>query len=194
MFEAEEYQDERFAGLEARNLERSGVAFYDCTFENCNFGEAKLTAYRFVGCTFENCGLGLADLTDSRFHDGRFEGCKLIGVAWSQLRSDPGLPPEVDYVDCLLDFGDFSGLDLSGRTLRQCRLHEATFHKTVLAGADLGDSDLRGSNFVGCDLRGADFRGARNYQIDPRYNRLEGAKFSLPEALGLLAAFEVELS
>ncbi len=36
MFEADEYQDDRFDGLEARNLERSGVAFYDCTFESCN--------------------------------------------------------------------------------------------------------------------------------------------------------------
>ena len=97
------------------------MAFFDCTFTGCDFGEAKFTACRFVSCTFEHCYFGLADLTNSRLCEGRFEACRLIGVTWRQLRSDPGLPPEVDFLDCLLNFGDFSGLDLSGRTLRRCR-------------------------------------------------------------------------
>ena len=40
-------------------------------------------------------------------------------------------------------------------------------------------------------LTGADFRGARGYVIDPRRNRVARAKFSMPDAVGLLHALDV---
>ena len=194
MLSEHEYDSETFRGLEGAGVERSGLALYDCTFDGCDLSGARLTDCRFVHCTFVNCDLGLAELTDSSFRGASFEDCKLIGVTWSLLRSDPGLPPEIDFFRCALDFGDFSDLDLSQRRFHGCRLHDATFSRTKLVDADLQGSDLAGARFEGCDLGRADFRGASNYQLDPRNNRVVGARFSLPEALGLLAAFEIELS
>ena len=54
-------------------------------------------------------------------------------------------------------------------------------------------TDLSESLFGETDLTGADFREVRNYRIDPRRNTLAGARFSLPEALALLYALDIEI-
>lgn len=192
--DALDYESETFDGLEAPEIERNGIVFYDCTFTGCNLARSRLSACRFVACTFVACDLGLIDLTDCVVREGSFEDCKLIGVVWNRLRSDPGLPPEIDLFRCDAAYGDFSDLDLSERRLQGCRLHDATFTRTALVGTDLRDSDLTGAHFVDCDLRRADLRGATNYRIDPRANRIEGGKFSLPDVWGLLEGFGIELS
>lgn len=189
-----DYESETFEGLVAPEIERSGIAFYDCTFSGCNLARSRLADCRFVACTFVDCDLGLIDLADCVVREGSFEDCKLIGVVWSRLRSDPGLPPEIDLFRCDLAYGDFSDLDLSERRLQGCRLHDATFARTKLVGADLRDSDLTGATFVDCDLRRADLRGATNYRIDPRGNRVEGGRYSVPEVWGLLEGLGIELS
>jgi uncharacterized protein YjbI with pentapeptide repeats len=189
-----EYEGTTFPTLEAAGIDRSGVAFYDCTFEGCDLSEARLTDCRFIDCVFEGCDLGLIQLTDSSFRGCRFEDCHLVGVVWGALRNDPGLPPEIDFVRCALDYGEFSGLDLTGRTLRECRLHEATFAGTLMVEVDLRGSDAAGASFDRCDLRRADLRNVENLLLDPCSNRMTGAKVSLPGALSLLAGFEVELS
>lgn len=189
-----EYEGAAFHALEAAGIERSGIAFYDCAFDGCDLSEAQLTGCRFIDCTFEGCDLGLIQLNDSSFRGCRFEGCRLVGVVWSALRSDPGLPPEIDFVRCALDYGNLSQLDLTGRTLRECRLHEVTFARTTLVEADLRESDFAGAHVDGCDLSRADLRGAENLLLDPCGNRLKGVRLSLPGALGLLAGFGIELS
>jgi uncharacterized protein YjbI with pentapeptide repeats len=70
---------------------------------------------------------------------------------------------------------------------------EVDFSGATLEGAAFVDSDLSGARFVRTRLSGADFRSARNYRIDPTANRLAGARFSLPEAISLLGAFDIVL-
>ncbi len=88
---------------------------------------------------------------------------------------------------------DFSGADLSGKSLRERNFDGANFRwaKLVggnlvwcsLKGANLGDveammSNAEGADFSGANLRGADFRGARlrgSYYDDAQ---LIGANFS----------------
>ena len=45
-----------------------------------------------------------------------------------------------------------------------------------------------------CDLRKADFRDATSYKVDILGSRLKDAKFSLPEAVNLLADLKIKLS
>ena len=45
-----------------------------------------------------------------------------------------------------------------------------------------------------CDLRKADFRDAAGYKVDILGSRLKDAKFSLPEAVNLLADLKIKLS
>ena len=70
-----------------------------------------------------------------------------------------------------------------GTTFRDANLAKATFRGSNLANAE----------FVNCDLRGADFRGATEYALSPVDNRLEKARFSLPEAIRLLTGFGILL-
>ena len=194
MFEMHEYEGARFDDLSEGELAATGIAFYDCVFDGCTVPEAKWTGCRFVGCRFSGCDLGLTGFADSSFRETVFEDCRLTGVDWTRVWRDPGLPPEFDFERCILDFGDFSHLDLSSRKLHRCNLHEATFVRSDLREADCRGSDFSRARFSGCDLRGADFREAVNYAIDPTDNRVERARFSLPEALGLLSGLGIELS
>lgn len=75
----------------------------------------------------------------------------------------------------------FAGADLSGSFFDGCKLEEASF-----AGCR-----LQGTSFAQNDLRCADFRGATEYFFSLEGNRVKNAKFSLPEAVNLLAALGV---
>ena len=57
--------------------------------------------------------------------------------------------------------------------LKQCNLLNATFDNTNLEGADLTQST--------------------NYAIDPERNKIKGAKFSLPEIVGLLTKYGIQI-
>ena len=54
--------------------------------------------------------------------------------------------------------------------------------------------ELHETEFYQCDLRKADFRDAAGYRVDILGSRLKDAKFSLPEAVNLLADLKIKLS
>jgi uncharacterized protein YjbI with pentapeptide repeats len=70
-------------------------------------------------------------------------------------------------------------------------IHETDFFDVDLHEADFSHSDLKGSNFQKANLVKANFTGARNYFINPLANQIAKARFSSPEALALLAAFDI---
>ena len=74
-----------------------------------------------------------------------------------------------------------------------CSAVEVDFREADLSRADFSGTDLSNSLFSKTDLSGADFSQARNYHLDPGQNKLKGAKFSLPEAMSLLYAMEIDL-
>ncbi len=49
------------------------------------------------------------------------------------------------------------------------------------------------TNFKNTNLSFASFKNATNYSIDPNQNFLRKTKFSIPEVIGLLDAFDIEL-
>ncbi len=59
--------------------------------------------------------------------------------------------------------------------------------------ADFDGSDLQHATFRGTDLSEADLSTAKNYEIDPLHNTLKKAKFSLPDAVGLLSGLGIVL-
>lgn len=73
------------------------------------------------------------------------------------------------------------------------KLTESHFTNTSLTGALFDDINLSGTVFHNCDLSKTDFSTAKQYDIDPRTNKIAKAKFSLPEAVGLLRAFDIKL-
>jgi len=77
-------------------------------------------------------------------------------------------------------------LDLRAGDFRSSVARNVCFRDLNLAKADFRNAELSETEFVNSDLRGADFRGAVGYSLDIRENKVEKAKFSLPEATALL--------
>lgn len=75
-----------------------------------------------------------------------------------------------------------------GSSLKECH-----FGNTILRDSSFADVNLSGTIFHNCDLCKADFSTATQYQIDLQTNKVSKAKFSLPEALGLLRGFDIIL-
>ncbi|MGM0620666.1 MAG: pentapeptide repeat-containing protein, partial [Bacteroidota bacterium] len=72
-----------------------------------------------------------------------------------------------------------------------------------LQEADFAACDLRSSIFENCDLLGAvfentniemaDLRTSCNYSIDPEFNRIKKAKFSILGIPGLLEKYDIDI-
>jgi len=73
----------------------------------------------------------------------------------------------------------------------------------MLQQVDFTEADLTNSIFNNCEFKSAiferttleksDFRTSYNYIIDPEKNKIKKAKFSMPEVLGLLRKYNIEV-
>ena len=79
-----------------------------------------------------------------------------------------------------------------GKLAAQC-CHASLAFLTDPIGMGQG-VELHETEFYQCDLRKADFRDAAGYKVDILGSRLKDAKFSLPEAVNLLADLRIKLS
>lgn len=70
---------------------------------------------------------------------------------------------------------------------------DAAFSDCKLARVKFDDCDFAGCQFHQTDLSNADFTSSRNYFMNAETNKLKKTKFSLPEAVSLLANLEIEL-
>ncbi|MEJ2667707.1 MAG: pentapeptide repeat-containing protein [Deinococcales bacterium] len=186
------YQDAVFTDLKQSGTVQ-GATFVGCTFQAARVREAAVHGCRFLACSFTECDLSLADVEGSAFRDVTFDSCNLTGVNWSRAVQTLHDPLEVDFRECVLDFGVFYRCTLEGRRLAHCVAHECDFRNAVLVDAVCRGTDFAGSSFDGADLRGADLRRAKNYVIDVRHTLVKGARFTLPEATALLLGLEIQL-
>ena len=88
--------------------------FYDCTFKNCKCFGISFTRGIFKNCQFLNCDLGSIAIMNSSFRDVKFTDTKLTGVQWA----DASMPLDVNFTDCLLNYGGFINVDLALATSR----------------------------------------------------------------------------
>lgn len=185
------YGGETFEGLEAEEAIFDRVEFEDCVFRYCRFPSTTFRGCAFVNCVFEGCDLALLKVPGSRLTSARFSDCKLIGVDWCEASSLTGLTTNMAFMRCVLSYGFFVKLDLSGARFEECEARETDFSGATLQRASFARSDLEAAKFMETDLREADFTGAHGYVIDPTRNKVKKARFSLPEAIGLLKTFGV---
>jgi uncharacterized protein YjbI with pentapeptide repeats len=163
--------------------------FYDCTFTNCKFAEMRFFACIFENCSFHNCDLSSATLKQTSFRGVTFIETKLTGIEWSAT----SVPLDVNFRQCILNYSGFIGVDLRNAEMSQCQLKEVDFTETNLSKADCRGSDFTGARFVNTNLTHTDLRKAVGYAIHPAGNILRKTKFSLPEAISLLDAFDIVL-
>ena len=73
-------------------------------------------------------------------------------------------------------------------------LNECRFVRCEMQMVNFMGTELHETEFYQCDLRKADFRDATGDKVDILGSRLKDAKFSLPEAMNLLADLKIKLS
>jgi fluoroquinolone resistance protein len=133
--------------------------------------------------------LSNARVRGARFRDVVFRSCKLLGIPW--IQADDLINP--DFEDCKLDFSNFAALKLKKTRFFRCGLRDVDFSQAELTESDFREADFLNARFSGSNLVKCDFRGSLNYVISPVENKVKGARFSMPEALGLLSGFGIVL-
>lgn len=182
-----EHEDREFSDLNLTQADLSGYSFENCIFSRCNLSGATPAKVRFISCSFIFCDLSNVVLKNARIRDSAFKTSKLIGIQWVQL--DDFVNPSFD--ECNLNYCNFVGLKLKKTKFFKCSLKETDFSQSDLAESSFLESDLCETRFNETNLIKSDFRGAVNYTINPIGNKIRGARFSLPEAQGLLVGLGI---
>lgn len=174
--------ERQFTPESGAELATEDAEFEDCTFSKLSSSGARFTRCRFFDCTFQDCDFSLTRWVDCALVRCKFVRARLSGVNWSELEK----LERVSFSGSQLNDTTFISVKLEACDFSGCIARRASFRDLSLKGMSFRDADLEGTEFVNADLRQADFRGATGYAISPRENRLEKARFSLPEATRLL--------
>jgi len=125
-----------------------------------------------------------------RIQDIQFIECKILGAEFFKCEKTFF---SADFTNCLIQYCNFSNLNMKEGSFIKSQLKNCHFTETLLIGADFTEVDLSGTIFHNCDLSKADFSTAMGYDINPQSNKIKKAKFSLPEAIGLLRGFDITI-
>ncbi|AZZ37373.1 hypothetical protein CIK05_11410 [Bdellovibrio sp. qaytius] len=184
-----DFVEQPFNDFDLRSQTIENCSFDACHFKNCNFNGAVLKNSRFLDCTFDMCDFSNAKITNSDLRSVKFQNSKLVGVNWTNAAQVMHL----GWYECILNYGNFSGLDLRKCVMFQCSAIEADLIETNFSEANLCGTDFTSARFASTNLTKADLRNAKNYSIRPDSNKISKAKFSLPEATLLLYGLDIIL-
>jgi fluoroquinolone resistance protein len=188
-FKETAYYKDKFTTLSLTNETVESVRFEECIFSECRLIDNKLEKCLFIDCRFEGSILSSINPTGSRFLKPQFTRCKVMGFDWAKAAKLQDLV----FIECQLDYSNFSSLRLPKIKMIKCSSKEARFVEADMSDGVFTDTDFQGSIFFKSDFSKADFRRAKNYEIDVTNNVLKNALFSLPEALSLLAGLEIKI-
>jgi fluoroquinolone resistance protein len=187
LFDPEFIRDSKFNGIDISDSILFDKEFYKCSFVNCNLNKVEFENCRFEDCDFNYCDLSLVRLKSCEFIDARFYESKLLGINWTDVRT----PIRIEFRKCKLNHSTFFGLNLRSIIIEDCIANEVDFTDAALYRANCIMTDFKDSKFSNTDLSYADFALAKNYDIDPNYNKIKRAIFSIPEVLTLLQGFDI---
>lgn len=97
------------------------------------------------------------------------------------------------FEQCQLNHSIFYQMKLGRTTFIGSQLQGVDFTEAELKGIALQNCDLMNAIFENTNLEKADLTKSTNYSINPEINKIKGAKFSLPELVGLLDKYEIEI-
>lgn len=188
VFNTDFFEDEIFSALHLpSNTKVAEIEFHCCTFLNCRFSKVIFFDCRFENCTFQNCDVSSISIQHCIFDGVLFEESKLSGIQWA----DSGIPLNVKFRQCSLNYCSFIGVDLKGTEMTHCTIKEADFSDANLSKSNCRYSDFKGSRFAKTNLQYTDFSYASNYSIHPDGNTLKKTVFSSPDVLSLLDVYDI---
>lgn len=168
----------------------SSREFENCIFQHCDFSNTAFLSSTFMDCEFINCNLSMLELPSSSLKNVVFKNCKLLGIAFDAC-DDFLFQVTVD--NCLLDFASFANKKMPRTRFSESSLKEVSFVGTHLKQSVFENCDLTRALFNRSDLTECNFTTAINYQIDPEFNVLKKARFSLQGIPGLLEKYDVTI-
>ena len=180
VFESVDYSEKKLVERE----------FEDCSFTNCNFSKSDLRGIQFMDCHFKGCNLSLAMLDDAGIKSVAFKDCKLMGIDFSKCND---FLFSVSFENCQLDYCSFYKKKMKKTIFRGCSLKHTDFTETDLSLSILDHCDLSEAIFIQGTLEKTDFRTAKNYAFDPEINKIKKARFSMPDVVGLLTKYNIDI-
>ena len=188
-------KEENFEDIEFNRIQDikdiKSKSFYNCTFKNCDFTESDFSFTLLSDCVFEDSNLSLIKLAETKLHNVQFNRCKIMGVDFTQISK---LIFKMNFQESQITKCTFSSLDLSESELIDCIIHQSDFFQTNLSKSNFSGSDLQDTLFEDTELTEADFTNAKNYSINPLTNKVKNAQFTMPDAIHLLDALEVNIN
>lgn len=186
-FKTDDYWEEEFINYCDKKLD--GIYFDNCTFIKCDFSKSIMQNCKFTECTFTNCDLSLTVLKSCTFNDIKFEKSKLIGISWSSCDE----PFDVEFDSCNISQNSFHLMDLRKMKFLNSLIKDTGFEECNLEKAVFDNCNLEQTVFLNNNLKKANFETSKNYLINPKYNDIEKAEFSLPEALSFLSLLPIKI-
>lgn len=166
-------------------------SYESCQFISCNFEGAKFSSYKFIDCIFDMCNLSLILQEDMMIQDCQFKNCKILGFQFGQANT---FNLSFSFTNCVLDHSSFHGVKIKKTIFKDCLLREVDFERSDCSQAIFDNCDLQSAIFYQTTLEQTDFRTAYNYMLDPEYNKIKGAKFTLAGIPGLLQKYKIKIT
>lgn len=183
-------EEETFNGINFCVERLTKGEYEECTFINCNFSNTDLSKITFINTKFVDCDLSNANITGTAFQDVTFNDCKLLGLQFDRC-NDFGFA--IRFNHCQLDHALFFQMKLNRTSFTDCKLIGVDFTAADLSKSKMTHCDLSAALFDRTILELADLSGSVKYSIDPENNNIKGARFSLPDVIGLLDKYKIKI-
>lgn len=177
---------ETFLNLKVLDQNAERKEFENCEFKNCSFHN--LSNLIFRDCIFTNCNLSNLKTSQTILQNCVFKDCKLLGLNFAGAKE---FALELHFENCNMDFSSFDKIKLNKSSFKKCRMHEVNLTQANLSKCLVQNCDLHDALFSGTNLSGLDLRSSVNFLIDPEFNNIRKAKFSLNSLPGLLHRYEI---
>ncbi|PWA05062.1 pentapeptide repeat-containing protein [Flavobacterium psychrotolerans] len=164
--------------------------FDGCIFKNCDFSNSDFSYNTFMDCEFIDCNLAMTQLAGTSLKTVSFKNCKLLGI---QFHTCDDFLFAVNFQDCVLDYSSFANKKMPKTHFNSCSLKEVSFIGTHLSNSVFENCNLEGTIFNDTLLTGVNFKSAYNYKIDPEFNPMKKAKFSMQGIPGLLEKYDIKI-
>lgn len=165
--ETEQISRVKFENCDFRRADFSDVdTLYSCTFDECNFTNARLNGVTFKDCAFLSC-----QLKNTSLFAVTLEDCKMTGTDFTD--SDCGLMRIIggDFSYTVLrkqafqksDLSNirFFGADLTECHFNNCKMNNCDFSEAIAYKTSFYKSDIRRSSLLSFNISEASFRFAK---------------------------------
>jgi uncharacterized protein YjbI with pentapeptide repeats len=182
--------DRTFEKLVMFEAKISNREFDGCVFKNCEFSNSIFSECVFMDCEFIDCNLSMVKLPATGLKNVTFKDSKLLGIRFDECED---FLFNVTFINSVLDYSWFTNKKIPKTGFVNCSLKGVNFANCDLTSADFDNANLDGAIFDTTILKSADFSTAYNFRIDPEFNPMQKAKFSVNGIPGLLDKYDIRI-